>query len=131
MRAVFYLVGVLIMLAAGMGMALLPRLIPDLWLFLLAGGVLTGAIFTGWLLLGATAGSWPRLRTGQVLTATGFVALGISLWDSDGTAVLWSGLVILTGVAFSYPLLQARRGRRNPSAPRGPVRPPLGRREPN
>lgn len=127
MRLVLYLLGVGAMLAAGLGMALLPRLIPNLWLFGLAGGVLTGIIFFNWLLLGATAGAWPRLRTGQVLIVTGLIGAAISLWDGDWKAVAWSGLMIAAGLGLTFPLFRVRRKQKRVNP--GPVRPPLNRRE--
>lgn len=128
-RTLFYGLGCAVMLAAGFAMALLPRLAPAWWLFALAGAALSGLISGAWLLIGATAGRRQRPRTGQVLIAGGLCGLGLSFWDAHWIAVIWSSLVLIAGLAFTFPSVFGPSDRASAGGTPGPVRPPLRRRQ--
>lgn len=118
------------MILASFGMALLTRIAASPWVFGLVGAVLSWLIATGWVVQGATAAGWPRLRSGQVLIAAGLAAVLINLVSRAWLDLAWSSLVALVGAGFTFRppwLARVRRG----SSPRmpGPVRPPLTRRE--
>ncbi|HWI64820.1 MAG TPA: hypothetical protein VNT75_23570 [Symbiobacteriaceae bacterium] len=129
MKAFLYLLGSLTLLAAALTMALLPRLSPSLWFFVIGGGLLSGLIAGAWTLLSATAGTWPRVRTGPVLVAAGLLAAGLGLADRWWAEVAWG----IVGVLVGIPLwVAARRARARDGGPEPfGVRPPLGRRDPD
>jgi len=126
-KAFLYIFGSLTLLAASLAMSLLPRLSPSLFVFIVCGGLLSGLIAGAWTLLSASAGSWPRLRTGPVLIVAGLISLVLGLLDRWWLEAAWGVVGVLVGI----PLLVAARRARARLANQEPVgvRPPLGRRE--
>ncbi|HWI51936.1 MAG TPA: hypothetical protein VNT01_07330 [Symbiobacteriaceae bacterium] len=127
MKAFLYIIGSLTLLAASLAMSLLPRLSPSLFVFIVGGGMLSGLIAGAWTLLSASAGSWPRLRTGPVLIVAGLISLVLGLLDRWWLESAWGVVGVLVGI----PLWVAARRARARYANQEPVgvRPPLGRRE--
>lgn len=127
MKAFLYAFSSLMLLAATLVMAFLPRLSPSVWVFLIGGGLLSGVITGAWAILSASAGAWPRLHTGPVLVAAGLLALGLGLWDRWWPEIAWGvvGLLVGTPLWLAWRRARTRSGAPEPVA----VRPPLGRRE--
>lgn len=124
MRALLYSLSALVMIAASLAMAFLPRITTDWLFFMIGGALLSGAISGSWVVLGATAGEWVRPRTGQVLIACGSLAILINLFQTEWVALVWSVFVLLTGIGFAvriFPTGQSQESRTRS------VRPPLGR----
>jgi hypothetical protein len=126
MRAFLYGLSCVLLVASAAGMALLPQLVPHLWLFLLIGAPLSAVVPATWLLLSATAGNWRRPRTGLVLLCAGLVAMLYGLVQGDLLGAGWAALVAVTGLLVTYPPFTPRY--RRPGQKTGPVRAPLGRR---
>lgn len=126
MRAVLYGLSAAAMAVAGLAMAMLVWLAPNLLFFFIGGAMLSGIIAGAWVAVGATAGAWPRPRTGQVLIPAGSLGLLLGLWRGDWLAAGWAFLVLLTGVGFAVRIFPERRAK---SARPGAVKAPLGRRE--
>lgn len=126
MRAILYGLACTILFSACLVMSLLARLAPGPLLFAIGGAVLSGLILGAWVVLGATAGAWPRPRTGQVLIAAGAAVTLLNLWQAHWLAALWSLLVLAAGVGFAVQIFPVRKTH---LAKPGSVRPPLGRRE--
>lgn len=122
MKAFHYLLGSFTLLAASLTMAFLPRLAPTVWIFLIAGALLSGLIAGGWTLLSASAGSWPRLRTGPVLIVAGLLALTLGIVDGWWLQAAWGVVGILIGTPLWIArLTRARRQGQEPSAARRPL----------
>ena len=129
MRALLYAVGGLAMFLAGFVLVSLPHWQLDLWLFMISGTLLSGVLSGGWLLVGATAGDWPRPRTCHVLLLSGAVGLAAGLWTGEALMLGWSGLFLLAGAGFLLPGMRIRRAGARVTVSRGPVKPPISRRE--
>gem|GEM_PF-1618920 len=128
MRHLLYGLSATAMMAGALGLALLPRMTMDWFWFGLIGAVCSAMIAGGWVLAGATAGQWPRLRAGWVLLAGGGVGVAISLWQWEVFPLVWAFAVWAHGLLFTVRLFpQMRRADAPPKA--GPVRPPVSRRE--
>lgn len=129
MRAFLYALSVGGLIVGGFGLSLLARFATALWVFGLGGAVLTGMIAGAWVTLSATADTWPRPRTGQILMAAGLVGAVVNEYSGMTLAALWSALVFMAGAALIFPLWPSRQQAGAGRRMRGPVRPPLGRRE--
>ena len=129
MRALLYVLSICGLAVGGLGLSLLARFAPTLWVFGLGGAVLTGMIAGAWVTLSATADTWPRPRTGQILMITGLLGAAVNEFGGKTLAALWSALVFVAGAALIFPLWPARHRAERRRRIRGPVRPPLGRRE--
>lgn len=127
MSVLLYIGGSVLLLAASVSMALLPRLAPGLIWFMTGGTVLSGLITVAWLMVRATANGWPRPRTGHGLILGGLVGFALGLEHHTLWSAAWSLLVLAAGLGFIFPWprMRAREQRHEP----GPVRAPLGRRE--
>jgi Kef-type K+ transport system membrane component KefB len=107
--------------------ALLPRLAPSLWVFAVAGGLLSAVIAGSWSILSMTAGTWPRPRTGWVLIVIGAIFGVVFAWQHRWFNALWNLALVLTGLGFIVPVGNRRRS--DTADREGGVRPPIGRRE--
>jgi hypothetical protein len=128
MRALLYVGGWLLLAVSALAMALLPRLTPSAFRFMLGGAVLTGMLLTGWLLLSATAAGWYRPRAGQALAVAGALGVMFAWWDRQWLALGWGGMVLLTGLGLLAGHRLTARSQAAKPRPRQ-VQPPLGRRE--
>lgn len=128
MRRLLYVSAAAGMIVGGTGMALLPRLSRGSWhafallaaLFAIVGG-------SGWILSGATAGDWPRLRGGWVLMATAGVAAVVSLVDWHPFGLAWACGQGISGALLIFPVWPLRKGGGAERRP-GPVQAPPTRR---
>ena len=125
MKPLFYGLGSVVLAGAALVMALLPYLAPSLLWFVLFGGVASGAMAVGWLLLSLTAGGRHRLHTGPVLMAAGMVALAWSVYRANLIGAGWALATVLVGT----PLWLSHRRAGSAVSRKGPggVRHPIGR----
>lgn len=132
MRAFLYVLGCVLMATSAAGMAFLPRLAPTPLAFFVVGAVLSVLIPGSWLLLTATADSWPRPRAGLILTAAGVLAILFGLRDADWLAVGWAIYVTAVGAGVTCISLKGRSHHHDDEDEddehSGPVRGPLWRR---
>jgi len=123
-RALLYGLGCTVLFLSTLSMALLPRLLPLTWRFVVGGAVLSGLIAGAWALLTAVSGDWRRPRTGHALLGAAIAAGAIAWKDGQWMHLWWSAAVLVAGFFFLLrPRPRREQGERNP----GPVRPPLGR----
>jgi len=102
MRAIFYAMGCAILVVGGMGIAVLPRIAPNWWIFATVGSGAAMLVLGGWVGLRAAAGDdWPRPRTRHMLVVTGVIGAIIALQDRLWLAVFWSIMMALVGLFFS------------------------------
>lgn len=127
MKALLYLLSSLLLLAASLTMSFLPRIAPTVWAFVVEGALLSALIAVAWTALSATAGTWPRLRTGPLLVVAGLLSLGLGLSDGWVLEMAWGAVGLLVGIPL---WLAARRNKARTGAqtPSG-VQPPLGHRD--
>lgn len=129
MRAFLYVFGCVLMAVSAAGMAFLPRLFPTPLGFAVVGAVLSVLIPGSWLLLSATAGSWPRPRAGHILMVVGALAILFSLRDMEWAAVGWACYVTAVGVGVTWFSRNGRsRSQEREEPPSRAVQAPIGRR---
>jgi peptidoglycan/LPS O-acetylase OafA/YrhL len=125
MKTLLYALGSLVMVGAGLGLALLPHLAPTLAMFIPAGAILSALGAGGWLILSASAGDWPRLHSGPVLVAAALVAIGAGIAEMRWQQYGWGGLLLLGGIPLTVAMVRSRRKRNGRE--QGVFRGPLGR----
>jgi len=129
MRAILYVFGCVLMAVTSTAMAFLPRLFPTPLGFAIVGAVLSVLIPGSWLLLSATAGSWPRPRAGHILTVVGALAILFSLRDAQWAAAGWACYVTAVGVGVTWVSRSGRSRNQEPEEPPSrSVQAPIGRR---
>jgi len=116
-RRVLYALAVLALAIGALGLALLPRITTHWFWFGLLGACFSGVGAGGWLLAGATAGPWPRPRTGWFLVPAGLVGAAVNAAGGDPLSLLWAVGEAITGVLLLVPLFPSQR---QPPAQRGP-----------
>lgn len=129
MRAVLYVFGCVLMATTATGMAFLPRIAPTPLSFAIVGAVLSVLIPASWLLLSATAGSWPRPRAGHILMAVGILAILFGLRDMQWAAAGWAVYVTAVGIGVTWVPRSCRtRSQEQDDSPSNSVQAPIGRR---
>lgn len=126
-RRLLYVAAAAGMAVGGVGMALLPRLSDSWQAFVLLAALFSALGGGGWVLSGATAGDWPRLRGGWVLMGGAAVAAVVSLIDWHPLGLLWACGQGLSGALLIFPVWPARRTGEKQRRP-GPVQAPPTRR---
>jgi len=102
MRAVFYALGCTILAVGGLGIAMLPLIAPNWWIFVSIGSGAAMLVLGGWVGLRAAAGDdWPRPRTRHMLVITGAIGMIVSLRAMLWQSALWSLAVVLVGLFFT------------------------------
>lgn len=123
MRRLLYALAAAGMLAGGIGMALLPRLSGSWQAFALLAVFFSLLGGGSWVLSGATAGEWPRLRSGWALMAGAGVAAVVSLVDWHPLGLLWACGQGVSGALLILPVWPLRRTGESQRKP-GPVQAP-------